>query len=118
MRYFPIIFLFVTVTIFSSCKDQAPEVYDCTGVTPTYTTNVKPILDAKCATSGCHNSATKKEGYDFSNYASASSGSKNEAFLGSIQHKRGFEEMPHDAPKLDENSVKILSCWVQNGSPE
>ena len=105
------------IFLISCAKDEDP-VVDCTGPTPTYTTDIKAILDASCALSGCHNSATQQAGIDLSNYADAKIVSTEERFLGAINHKEGFEPMPQNSPKLSTDKINLISCWVQNGSPE
>lgn len=92
--------------------------FECSGLNPTYTADIKPILDASCAKSGCHNAATAKKGINLSDYSHASQISQEDRFLGSIQHKNGYDKMPNDAPKLPESQVQLLTCWVQNGSPQ
>lgn len=117
---------FYTVVIFSciagcifSCKpDEVKVEEDCTGITVNYTNDIKPVLDLNCALSGCHNSSTRAEGYDLSTFAGASTASKNAAFLGSVRHEKKYHAMPHDAPKLDDATIKKLACWVKSGSPE
>lgn len=117
LQVLSVVFSFIFILL--SCKKDDPiDTVDCTGLTPTYTTDVKAILDASCAKSGCHNAATQQSGVDLSNYASASEISMQERFLGVIQHKSGFPEMPDDGPKLPDATIEILTCWVQNGSVE
>ena len=101
-----------------SCKKEAVDIFDCSGLTPTYTADIKPILDASCAKSGCHNAATAKKGVNLSTFASASSVSQEARFLGAIQHKQGYAKMPDDGPKLPDAQVELLTCWVQAGSPQ
>jgi len=92
--------------------------FDCNGFEPTYTTDIKPILDGSCAISGCHDVSSAENGIILSSYAASAAESKNERFLGSIQHKRGFNAMPQEAAKLSDENIQLLSCWVQSGSPE
>ena len=92
--------------------------FDCAGLTPTYTADIKPILDNSCAKSGCHDAATAEHGVNLSTYASASSVSQETRFLGVIQHKKGYPKMPDDGPKLPASQVELLTCWVQAGSPQ
>lgn len=111
---------FVTGTvlaILAGCSKGSITSYDCTGTTPTYTNDVKAILDANCATSGCHSASSKKDGYDLSSYTAAKSASGNSAFLGSIQHTSGYKPMP-EGGSLSDAQVKLISCWVQNGAPQ
>jgi hypothetical protein len=91
---------------------------DCGGITPTYTADIRDILDANCALSGCHDATTQQEGKNLSTYAGAFAASGSEDFLGAIQHKSGFVPMPYQSPKLPESQIELLTCWVQNGRPE
>lgn len=103
---------------FISCaKDQATN-FDCTGLTPTYTSDIKPILNASCAKSGCHDAFSHQQGVDLSSYGSASDISRSSSFLGTIEHLNGYNPMPQGAGKLSNDKIQLLSCWVENGSPE
>jgi hypothetical protein len=110
--------LVLVVFYTSSCKKKKITTYDCTGVTPTYTADVKSILDAHCATSGCHSAASHAKGIDLSSYSSSNNAAGNDNFIGSIQHASGYNAMPQGASQLDDATIKTLSCWVQNGRPE
>lgn len=111
--------LLVSLYLFStSCGKESVDTVDCMGQTPTYSVDTKPILDASCAQTNCHDSVTKENGYDFSTYATARPISQQENFLGAIQHKQGFTPMPDSGPKLSQDKIDLLTCWVQNGSPE
>ena len=106
------------VILLISCeKDEDPSV-DCTGLTPTYTSEIKAILDTSCALSGCHNAGTQQEGIDLSNYADAKIVSSEDRFLGAINHQNGYTPMPQNSAKLSTDKINLLTCWVQNGSPE
>lgn len=113
------ILLFLALALgLSSCGKDAITMFDCTGISPTYSIDIKPILNASCALSGCHDAFSPNAGFDFSTYNSASSGSQSGRFLGAIQQKRGFLAMPNGLPKLGDDKIKLLTCWVENGSPE
>lgn len=101
-----------------SCKKESIKTYDCTGITPTYDGEFKTILNTHCATSGCHNASSKKAGINLSDYNNAKAESSKDAFLGSIQHLKGYDNMPKNGSKLDEVTIQKLYCWVQNGSPQ
>ena len=110
---------FALLVLVASCKDdEDPTTVDCTGLDPTYTADIKAILDASCTASGCHNSTDQANGYDFSNYASAAAASQGGRFLGAINHQGGFNAMPKDAPKLSIANIELLTCWVEDGSPQ
>ena len=105
--------------ILAACSKDDPEPNgDCTGLTPTYNTGIKTILDASCAIPACHDAITHQNGYDFSSYEPASVASMSGRFVGAIQHSDGFVAMPHNLPKLSDDKIQQLTCWVENGSPE
>jgi cytochrome c553 len=112
-------FLFAIGITSDACKkDETTTTVDCSGVSPTYTSTIKTIMDNKCATSGCHSSAAKAAGYDLSSYAGTSSGAANSKFMASIRQESGAEAMPRGASKLDDNTIKQLACWIQNGKTQ
>lgn len=90
----------------------------CNG-TSTYSGQTAAILNANCATGGCHNAATKKAGIDLSTYAAASDQFKNnKKNLISIHHGSGAEAMPQGSAKLSDANINLLDCWVKNGCPQ
>ncbi len=97
----------------NACKKSAS--YDCGSTTYTYSSDIKPIMDAKCATSGCHDSKTKSNGIDLSSYEAVKTESANERFLGSIQQKAGFDKMPQGGSPLAGSDIQKIWCWVNNG---
>ncbi|MCB9309444.1 MAG: hypothetical protein H6567_05220 [Lewinellaceae bacterium] len=115
-KYF--IISFSLILWFSSCTKDAIITSDCTGVTPTYTDDIKAIMDASCAYSGCHSAASKRDGIDLSTYAKVKSESQKNRFLGSIQHLSGYKRMPENASKLSDDTIQKIYCWIENGNPE
>jgi cytochrome c553 len=112
------LFAFATLmTILAiNCKKASPTTYDCTTLTNlTYTTNVKSILDASCATSGCHSASTKAAGRDYSSFASVTALAAKAEFMGSMQHQSGYDAMPKGGSKLSDDKLKTISCWINAG---
>ena len=110
--------VFSLLLLVIACKKDAVDTADCGGFSPTYTTDIKPILDASCAKSGCHDAITQQDGKNLSTYAGALAVSQTDEFLGAIQHKSGYVAMPQDGPKLADDKIELITCWVQNGSPQ
>ena len=88
---------------------------DCTGSTPTYTSNIKPIFDSKCATSGCHVGASAAHGLDLSTFDKAKSQFNVHAFLCAINQDAGCSKMPQTGSKLPAADIKSITCWAKNG---
>lgn len=106
-----------------SCKKTDKTDYaanaTCTGTTPTYTANIATILDANCASSGCHNASSAKAGIKLDNYANASDQFKNNnKNLIAIHHGNGVDAMPKGASQLSSTLINQLDCWVKNGCPQ
>lgn len=116
MKKTGIIFAIIMLAAFYSCKHVVK--YDCTGSAPTYSENVRPLLDAACAISGCHAGNDPEGGINLSNYTDAAAAAKKKSFMGSIQHKPFYHKMPKDADRLPDAQIHILFCWIENGSPE
>lgn len=103
---------------FFACTKTSTINYDCSAITPTYTNDIKAIMDANCATSGCHNATSKAKGIDLSTYALVKSESANAKFLGSIEHKSGYNAMPQGAAKLADAHIQKIACWIEQGAAE
>ncbi|MEO6189346.1 MAG: hypothetical protein ABIO44_02275 [Saprospiraceae bacterium] len=114
MIYFSLI-VFSSLTL-SQCGDD-PMTNECTGVVATYDGIVGDFLTASCAFVGCHDQTTRSGGVDFSNYAPAKAylDRSNNKFLCGINHSSGCSPMPQGAAKLDDTTIKIFTCWYNNG---
>ncbi|MBO6516270.1 MAG: cytochrome c [Bacteroidia bacterium] len=110
-----IVALALCITAVWGCEKETPVPYECDGLIPTYSEDVKKIMDTNCALSGCHDSNSKKSGRDYSTYEGVSADAGNDAFMGSVQHLNGYSAMPKNGDKLTEEQLKILSCWITNG---
>jgi hypothetical protein len=111
--------LFLAVISFAACtKDNGNNTYDCTGVTSTYTADVKPIMDNSCALSGCHSAASSQAGFDLSSYNAVKTAAGSAKFMGSMEHNSRYEAMPRGAAKLSDANLKLIACWINNGMPQ
>ncbi|MFN8338157.1 MAG: hypothetical protein U0T36_03985 [Saprospiraceae bacterium] len=118
-KYFSF-FAFSLVLSFLSCSkdDSSSSNIDCTGTTPKYSTEIATIMNTSCASAGCHDATTKAEGYNLSTYATVVTATKSSAFLKSIKHESGATAMPQGGSKLPDATIKIIQCWIQNGTPQ
>lgn len=111
--------LFVTLS-FIACRGEDPEVvtHDCTNLTPTYTSDIKAIMDGNCLGSGCHNSSSRANGIDLSSYAAVSAEADKAQFRGSIEHLSGYDKMPRNSGKLATTQLQKIYCWIESGKPQ
>lgn len=118
MKKSVVVIFVLLVFFFSACKKASNITYDCSAINPTYTNDVKAIVDANCATAGCHNAATKASGIDLSTYSLVKSQSGQRRFLGSIEHASGYKSMPEGASKLSDVTIQTIACWIEQGAVE
>jgi hypothetical protein len=111
-------FSLISLLTLIQCEKAAVDIVECGTSTPSYSSDIKPIMAKSCATKDCHDAITKDSGYDLSTYEATKDGATKKAFLGSIQHKSGYAKMPEDESKLSETEINKISCWVQNGFPK
>jgi hypothetical protein len=107
------ILLVVLLGLAQCAKDKAPEPDKCNVPTLSYTTNVKPILDAKCATAGCHDAASNTSGFDYSSYNASKAG--GDAYICKIKGTCGSIMPP--SGKMADSLICILEGWKNQGYP-
>jgi mono/diheme cytochrome c family protein len=96
----------ITISIWS-CKKATVE---CDGSTPTYTSEVKTILDANCAS--CHGAGSTKG--DYSTYQKLKVVVDNGKFEREVIIN---QSMPRGG-KMEMSQLSKLKCWLENGAPE
>ncbi len=105
-----------------ACVSNKPTVaptYDCANITSTtitYTKDIKPIMELSCVS--CHNPRQKEHVIDLSTYTGTKEHTKYSHFMGSLHHLKGFDAMPEHAPKLNDEVLKTIQCWISNGCKE
>ncbi|MCH2043169.1 MAG: hypothetical protein MK212_03455 [Saprospiraceae bacterium] len=86
---------------------------DCSTITVTYDDQIKPILDAKCADAGCHNSNDATAGVIVSNYNSLKPYLDNGLFKTEVITDR---TMPiGEANTLTKEEYNLIVCWEEQG---
>jgi hypothetical protein len=123
----------IGILCFASCKkdsksDPAPEIdtsnkafieaTTCTGISPSYAMDVKPILEVKCAIINCHNTATAVHGLNLEGYKNTKAHFNAHELLCAINQVGDCDKMPKDGPKLSDIEIKIITCWAKNNFPE
>ncbi len=125
--------LFVTLAAFcsiilstsvQSCYyDNEADIYGTVSTGNCDTTNAKfaafvqPLMNAQCATSGCHNASTASAGANLSTYTATKTYITNNKafFLGSIKHTTGYSQMPKGASKMAACDITKLETWINAG---
>jgi hypothetical protein len=91
---------------------------DCSGITVTYTADVKPVFDASCATSGCHDAASAQHSVILDNYANSKASFEAHTLLCSINHGSDCAHMPQGGAMLTFEQIQKITCWAQGGFPQ
>jgi hypothetical protein len=83
-----------------------------------FNTQMLPFFQSNCASSGCHDSKTKAEGYDLSTYKSIISKGID---LKNPKNSKVYTEMlngmpPAPAPKLAKTQTDLVLKWITEGA--
>lgn len=89
-----------------------------------FDTQILPLIVSNCATSGCHDSKSKRDGYDLTSYAKIvskgiSKGNASNSKLYRVLTASGGDRMP-PAPKaaLTTAQIKLFGDWINEGAKE
>ncbi|MGB0915702.1 MAG: hypothetical protein ACPGVI_06495 [Crocinitomicaceae bacterium] len=102
----------------ASCTKDKVQIEDVT-VNPNcpdtilYSTQIEPILNQSCATSGCHPGGAATNGYDLTNHASVSANAG--IILSVIRHESGVVAMPFGSAQLPDSVAQHIECWISQG---
>lgn len=108
-KIFPLIFLMVFfLELISSCRKVK-----CDGSDPSYTADVKSIIDQNCNSSGCHGAGSSNG--VFLTYQGLKPYLDNGSFKREVIETRS---MPQGAAKLSKAQLQKLQCWSENGYKE
>jgi len=106
--------------LFSCSKDQAKPKsdLDCMTTAHSFADDIQPILTTNCALSDCHSSAQDDGGFPLNTYEDAVFAAGFPQFLQAIKHESGAEPMPDGEPKLPQEHIDAIECWVLAGTPD
>ena len=80
----------------------------------TYVADIKTIVNAKCAISGCHDGNSGIIG--FKEYTPLKERADNGRIKSYVIELKIMP--PATAPQLTDNEKKLIKCWLDNGAPE
>jgi uncharacterized membrane protein len=109
MKFQIVMLGFLVGGISFSCSNEDIDPATCNGTTFSFATDVKPIIDSKCAISGCHGTGSGNGPGALTSYAAISQ-SKNQI---SAAVSSGI--MPKGSSLTSDQKNKIL-CWIQSGA--
>lgn len=117
-----LVVLFCITGYYSCTKDKAakPALVGCAAVDSlnTYNLRIKGILDANCATAGCHDAIYASSGVDLSTYATSKTAFETKSALCTIKQDGNCLPMPQGSSKLADSLITYIQCWSENGYQE
>lgn len=109
-KYFFVIIM-AGLTVFLSCKKDKTVPAECIEEV-SFATEVLPVIETNCSTSGCHD-ASGAGGYNLSSYVGISASA--DAVYHAVNHDSGFQPMPMGGSKLADSTIQKIYCWIQQG---
>ncbi len=123
---FILLFLFSVIVIISSCKDEIPNLDDeIPDKNVSYAEHIQPVFNIKCATSSCHDDASRQGGLSLTNWASATSNPlfifpyepDNSKLIWAIEFQSGATVMPPlGRAALSDKERTGIRTWVAEGA--
>lgn len=126
------IYIAFTVMILISCKHEAvipeglisPEIsYNCDSDTVYFVNDIQPLLNATCATTGCHDDQTAEDGVRLTNYQSIIQTGEVRPFrpddseLYEVLFEDGDDLMPPPPQSpLSTNQKEMIRKWIMQGA--
>lgn len=104
--------LLFALLVFAGCKkDDELENVDCSTINSGYSTQIKPIIEANCLSSGCHNNGSANG--DFTIYSGLKAKADNGSFYNRVIEQKN---MPL-SKELSMDELKKIKCWLNAGAP-
>lgn len=85
-------------------------------VTPAFTADVLPLLNARC--NNCHAGSSPSAGIKLNSYAEVVKYVNNGTLMGSINHSSGFSAMPKNGSKMSACDIKKIQSWIDSDIPD
>lgn len=110
-----LILTFISSIISSCYYDKEDLLYgnnvDCSSIDSKFSTAINPLMQSKCAYSGCHDAGTVAGGVSLENYPEIA------AKAGRINQRCLIDKtMPPGSP-LTATETAALQCWINAGAP-
>jgi hypothetical protein len=96
----------ISAVLILSCKKDKVENIQCDGSNPTYTGQIRAIINANCTSNNCHP--------NYSTYSGLEGALQN----GSFEREVLIDQtMPRNG-NLSASELSKIKCWVENDFPE
>jgi hypothetical protein len=86
-----------------------PTATDCSSLNVSFSRDIQPIIQSRCAVSGCHDASSGNKGGPFTTYTQIQFKASN------IKVQVVSGNMPQGGT-LTAAQIKLISCWVDGGA--
>ncbi|MCU0462134.1 MAG: hypothetical protein MUF36_08990 [Bacteroidales bacterium] len=107
----------------TTCPDTTGQNNDYINLLACFSRDILPVLVSRCATSGCHDQISHREGYVFTSYSSVMTavtpGNPSDSKLYEvIKSAAGEDKMPPaGSPQLTTAEIDSIFAWISYGAP-
>ena len=98
----------------SEDKLDPPSQSSCDTANMTYSTDIKPILQANCYS--CHVNGNNEGGITLGSYESVKDAADDGDLIGTITHAAGYPPMPDGGGKLSDCDINKIQAWINSGA--
>ncbi|NOX19283.1 MAG: hypothetical protein GXO87_13500 [Chlorobi bacterium] len=121
------ILIFVSLLFFAvSCDSTAPNDNEIPASNVSYSQHIQPVLNVKCAISGCHDDATASGGYIMTSYTNVfriplvipNEPNASHIYL-AVTAQGGLTPMPPiyaSVPPMTDKEIQGLKTWIEEGA--
>lgn len=115
----PLLFLMLLLVVVNGCYFDVestlyPEATCIPVPSPTYATDVAPLLNVHC--NSCHSGDFASAGVRLDGYNYVKNYVDNKKLMGSINWSSGYSSMPKDASKLSACTIDKINQWILSGA--
>ena len=103
-----LLILLSAIILFAACNKNNDN-----ACSPSYAKDIRPVINQKCAISGCHFPGGLLP--DYTEYSSLKERIDNGRFQSFVFDLKIMP--PANAAPLTEDEKAILKCWIENGAP-
>ncbi len=106
--------IFIVIILFSGCTYDNLELNPCERIAVKYSESIVPLIQSRCALSGCHNGDSTSVG-NFNLYDEVKTRVANGQFELKVFESKSMP--PTTLPPLTIKQFNLLKCWVDAGAP-
>jgi hypothetical protein len=120
-----IIVITFSLLFFESCYYDKQDLLYPDGKTPCdtsvvakFSSDVLPIMNTSCNSSGCHNTSSASSGVILDTYAGVKTQALNGRLMGSMNQTGAYSAMPKGAAKLNSCNLAKIQQWINSNTPQ